>query len=910
MGMRKLTLIKLIYFIVIAALAFTFVLLSFFSANGREDRLVSVSSVREILDFTIATTPRPTGSPANEDLRGRITNFLSNTGFVDASHPANVNARFTYERQTARLYNRHIRRYAELEGIPQNEVVYGLPFYVNNIVVRVHGTENSTGTILLMAHHDTINIQGGQVSGAGGQGSSSVAIANMLNLLRSLYIDHHLMAGESHLNDIVVVFTDARHNPNNINLGAYVFADPEFALWGANDIAHMSNIEVAFNFDSLGAGGTMVMLGTANEDSDLLRRATRFSRNTFQSSLLSHLNRNNDSSLSFLNNLGGEGGLLEGSVIGATFTNFGRAHYFQTLSDTNANLSDAYISQQGALMLRLTTFFGRGYNLQNVSGASNQVFFSYLNAFTIRYHVGVAWVLLILMLGLLGAVVFFNHKTKFVTPKKTLIGAGVQLIALGASMLVIWLIMLIVGLFGLMGVQIGLLMSSSTFSSTLLQISFLSMAVLFSLIAYTVFSRIFRVKARSIVYGNILIFVLLSIISTIFIPAASYLFTLITIMQLGIMLAMILLENKYKEVAGQSIKLLGLTAIPLVLFIPVYLTLFLVLAQAYGVTAYPILVMFIILPGGFALPYLAQLKTALSSLERKTRIDFSWFSESVVTITLFFFAATFFLVEVVAPTSNAALSANIRHNRHHFNPTYTSALIYTKNNSTNTATWTLKDRNLLPFLPNRVTDLLSRNRSTGTYSFSTTNTNHDFFVDIPFNTSIQILQRSAYNSYIFQIANSASIAPSVFGQANTNISFYNPMLPNGQRLVQYINLERHDRDFSDTVIAVLAEENLIDVSNISHVNINLSDMPLTVGVEYFYFEIVLADYSVGQLPTITITEQSFHIGALISNDDFAYIHSDILSDAITQNLRIGVQLINVVNLNSIDFSNNTLQVFS
>lgn len=168
----------------------------------------------------LAREPRPTGSAANQEARQRLEAWL--------------------------------RRHApEVETQEATRLTRRLPGWVQggrvvNLVARLPGRD-STGSVLLMAHHDTVPVSPGAADDAAG-------VAALLETLRAL------AAGPRPRNDVVVLLTDGE----------------EIGLWGAEafleDHRWAGDVEVVVNLEARGSRGASILFETGPVDSALMRR--------------------------------------------------------------------------------------------------------------------------------------------------------------------------------------------------------------------------------------------------------------------------------------------------------------------------------------------------------------------------------------------------------------------------------------------------------------------------------------------------------------------------------------------------------------------------------------------------------------------------------------------------------------
>jgi len=112
-----------------------------------------------------------------------------------------------------------------------------------NVIAHLPG-EQSTGTVLLMAHYDTVL----QTPGAGDDCSGVVALLETLRVLAKVSLR----------NDVILLFTDGEEEGL---LGAKLFAREHPAF---------ESIEVVLNFEAIGNAGPAVMFETGPQSGGLV----------------------------------------------------------------------------------------------------------------------------------------------------------------------------------------------------------------------------------------------------------------------------------------------------------------------------------------------------------------------------------------------------------------------------------------------------------------------------------------------------------------------------------------------------------------------------------------------------------------------------------------------------------------
>jgi len=190
------------------------------------------------------SAPRPAGAPADEFSAGRAFTHVQRIGLREhpAGSPAAANVRqYVVDTLAGLGLDPQVR-----EGIGATSELGGQYAMADtrNVVARLPGTA-PTGTTILMAHYDSVQVShGGNDDGAG--------VSTLLEIARALAV------GSPPANDVVFLFTDAEEA---CLCGAESFvADDPLAAGSA----------VALNIESRGSTGPSVMFETSPGNADLV----------------------------------------------------------------------------------------------------------------------------------------------------------------------------------------------------------------------------------------------------------------------------------------------------------------------------------------------------------------------------------------------------------------------------------------------------------------------------------------------------------------------------------------------------------------------------------------------------------------------------------------------------------------
>ncbi len=303
------------------------------------------SAARAMHDVrAIAVRQHPLGSPENARVRGYLLARLQALG----ADP---------EVQTATVARRPRR--APLTFAT-----------VHNIIARFAGA-NSTGTVMLVAHYDSV----ASGPGAGDDASGVAAILETLRALRS---------GPLLLNDLLVVFTDGEELGL---LGAQGFVD---------NFARLADIKVVLNFEMRGDEGASSMFQTSAPNEWLVCEFARSAHYPRASSLTDAVYRHmpNDTDLTVFMGAG---------LAGMNFAALGGLPRYHTALDNPDLLDPGTLQHQGMYALAMARRFGSMHF--GPTGGDSAVYFS-LGSRVIYYTDRLALPLAILVALLLVLLVY------------------------------------------------------------------------------------------------------------------------------------------------------------------------------------------------------------------------------------------------------------------------------------------------------------------------------------------------------------------------------------------------------------------------------------------------------------------------------------------------------------------------
>ncbi len=472
--------------------------------------------------------------------------------------------------------------------------------YVNkdvyNYVVAIPGTVTKAeyaadrnaakmgDVIMFTAHYDTSTVNAG--------GANSAAVANMIELIREI-----ASSKTAYKNDFLFVFTDASLEGA---VGAYAF---KHQFKGFDDI--YSRVKVAFNFEAVGSTGALIMSEATGNGASLVSAFAKLDGKAYTSSMTSMM-------------------MNDGKITDFDIYDDIAAYNFTTVTDENAGTKfDTYdkvpaelVNSFGNMMLSAAQYYGNA-DVADISTKTGAGFFDYMGG-TIWYADYIAYVIGGIILLLLGGVIFTTVKTKCYNFRSIGLGAAVQVLTVVATGLCMFLVYLAVALMqvGFENINIHAITTVSTSSVGAIIFAIVFAAAL-SVVFYTVFKRIFEVRAMDVVRGNALIMALAAVVTCFALPEISYLFFVVAALQMAVMLISGLLGKKFKNKFGMSIERLFLYAVPVLIMMPVLCAELYYAAATNAAVWLPVFVSVFLLFGGAIMPYADYLASPIGKLVAK-----------------------------------------------------------------------------------------------------------------------------------------------------------------------------------------------------------------------------------------------------------------------------------------------------
>lgn len=396
---------------------------------------------------------------------------------------------------------------------------------VNNIVARLKGT-SPTKTILLAAHYDSTPTS----FGASDDGSG---VAVLLETLRALRAQQPLK------NNVIFLFTDGEESGL---LGAEAFT---------SEHAWAKDVELVLNFEARGYRGPAIMFETSEHNGWLIQEFAKSAPHPVANSLAYEIYRilPNDTDLSVFK---------KAHYPGLNFAYINGLSHYHTQLDSFQQIDERSLQHQGSYALGLTGHFGQ-VGLEKRE-EPNAVYFNILRGWLVHYPG--AWVFpltgLIVLLLIVMAVLELRKK------RLTLTGIGLGFLALtlslGLSIGAVLLVRYLIGKF--QGVIEGL-PQGETYYGDLYLLGFLLLTVATTSVLYALFSK--KISTRNLLFGALLWWAVAMILSSVYLPGASYFFSWPLLF--GLVAYLLLPAEPQRLISWKRLLLLNACALPAIILV-------------------------------------------------------------------------------------------------------------------------------------------------------------------------------------------------------------------------------------------------------------------------------------------------------------------------------------------------------
>lgn len=544
----------------------------------------------------------------NEVFRYRSTDTPDSNGLNSATawYPGSDNKPLpSVVRQDARILQSTAEKMSTVE-----DGTYYVNRTVTNVVAVVPGSDTAAkyadrnneelsygDAILFTANYDT------SVLGSGAA-DNTAAVANLMEIAKQV-----AKKEGGYKNDFVFLFTAGGEEGS---LGAAAF---KYQFTGFDGIA--SRVKLAFNFDAVGQAGALILSEVTGSDTKLVSAFASMSGKAYASSVFTTLFAKENKLTDFE---------IYNDVAAMNFVTVNNKNS-GTVYDTAENLSPSVVNSIGSMMNSAVGYFGdRNLGEVNPDNSVSGPFFNYLGG-TVSYANFVPYIFAGLIIAMLGVIVFFSLYKKSLDIIKALLGAAVQLLTMAATLVCAYIGFLIVTLL-LSGFEVINIhaIGAVVYTNVGLLIFAIIFALALSVVFYSIFKKVFAVRAADVVRGNALLTAVLAVVFAFALPAVSHLFFIVAFVELAVMIATMFARKAFKEQFGFSIEKLFLYTVPAIFMLPVLCgDLFLASSVAPAVLL-PLYLMMFMLYFGTIMPYADYLKRPIGKLvaalpERTVRVE-------------------------------------------------------------------------------------------------------------------------------------------------------------------------------------------------------------------------------------------------------------------------------------------------
>jgi hypothetical protein len=357
---------------------------------------------------------------------------------------------------------------------------------LQNVAARLKGSGDGKA-LMLVGHYDSVPTS----LGASDDGS---AVGAMLETLRAL------KAGPPLKNDIIFLFTDGEEIGM---VGAKGFTDTH--PW-AKDVG------LVLNFEARGTNGPSLLFETSDENGWLAEQFGRAAPRPVASSIFNEVYR-------FLPNMTDLTVFRIKGFSGLNFAFVGGLAHYHALSDNVANIDPRSLQHQGSYALALARHFG-GLDLENTR-AANHVFFNTVGATFVHYPE--SWVMPLVYLAalLFVGVMAVGFRKKLLTALGLAAGFFAHLGVLVCTLVVVSLVSMVVRA---VHSDYRLILQGATYNNHFYVVSSLALTVAVAAVFYGLLGR--KLRLANLMAGALLWWLLLTALSGVYLPGASYIFTL------------------------------------------------------------------------------------------------------------------------------------------------------------------------------------------------------------------------------------------------------------------------------------------------------------------------------------------------------------------------------------------------
>jgi hypothetical protein len=356
---------------------------------------------------------------------------------------------------------------------------------VNNIIARLGGTGHGPA-VLVVAHYDT-------VAPSPGAGDDGAAVAAMLEAARALE------AGPALKNDVIFLFTDGEE-PGQLGAKAFVVNHP----W-------KRDVKLALNFDARGDSGPALMFETSNHNGWLVRQFALAAPSPVANSLMYDIYKLLPHDTDFTV-------FKEEGLSGLNFACIDGDAFYHTAQDTLARVDERTVQHEGSYALALARHFGNA-DLNRVSEEEDAVYFNLFGTHLVVYSAKLVLPLTALAALLLAGLLAFGLKRKRLSIAGIGTGFAAFFLSMAGVMITATVIWQITG-----SLRLGANWNDAgvPFHVGLFIAGFAALATALTTAVFLLFRS--RINGSNLMAGGLCWWLMLLVLSSIYLPGGSYLF--------------------------------------------------------------------------------------------------------------------------------------------------------------------------------------------------------------------------------------------------------------------------------------------------------------------------------------------------------------------------------------------------
>lgn len=407
---------------------------------------------------------------------------------------------------------------------------------IANIYTLLEGNGKDKDTILMMAHYD---------SSYGGPGAADDAsgVASLLEILRILKLSEPLS------NDVIFLFTDGEEE-GLLGAAAFVKYNPL-----------IKDVDLVINLEARGNSGPSIMFETADDNGWFMQEFKKAGIKpvAYSFSYESYKRMSNDTDFTKFKEIG---------ISGFNFANISGFYTYHSQEDNAGNMNTGTLQQIGENALGLVRHFGN-LDLKNRQ-SNNAVYFTAGKSVLIMYSENLAIPLAGIVLAMFLIAAYIGRKDKILSVGGSLLSAVIALIVAAISFGIGY-----IGKYVLEHMNVPAdkfywftpdYVKKLTSTGILCLMVAIAVIIVFLIIVYRLLQK--KISIYSLLQGNLVIWLILSLVTSVMFKSASYIFVWPTFtLLLGLVIMPLLRRQEYRNIAAVILFTL-VTLVSVVIFLP------------------------------------------------------------------------------------------------------------------------------------------------------------------------------------------------------------------------------------------------------------------------------------------------------------------------------------------------------